>query len=104
MVGGVSRDVQSSGKILPHQRGYNARMNKLSTSVLGKTGFKVSVLGFGAAPAAYLNAQDNEIKLLNELLDNGMNLIDTAASYPGSEESIGTHFGKRRKDYVLVSK
>jgi aryl-alcohol dehydrogenase-like predicted oxidoreductase len=43
-------------------------------------------------------------EILNTLLDRGVNLIDTAASYRGSEEAIGEAVGHRRDDYVLVSK
>ena len=43
-------------------------------------------------------------EILNTLLDQGVNLIDTAASYSGSEEVIGEAIGHRRDDYVLVSK
>jgi aryl-alcohol dehydrogenase-like predicted oxidoreductase len=72
---------------------------------LGKTNLKVSALGFGGAPAAYTDTQAvDAAKLVNELLDAGMNLIDTATSYPGSEPFIGDHLSHRRKDYVLVSK
>jgi aryl-alcohol dehydrogenase-like predicted oxidoreductase len=71
----------------------------------GKTGFQVSVLGFGAAPAAYLKADRERVaKMLNDLIDNGMNLVDTAASYPGSEEFLGEAISHRRRDFVLVSK
>jgi aryl-alcohol dehydrogenase-like predicted oxidoreductase len=71
----------------------------------GKTGFQVSVLGFGAAPAAYLKADRDRITtMLNDLIDKGMNFIDTAASYPGSEEFLGEAISHRRKDFVLVSK
>ena len=71
----------------------------------GKTGLKVSALGFGAAPAAFLKAErDQTAKLINDLLDNGVNLIDTAASYPGSEEFLGEYFSARRNDFILVSK
>ena len=50
----------------------------------GRTGFEVTQLGFGAAPAAYLAAeQERAAKAINQLLDAGMNLIDTAAGYPG---------------------
>ncbi|HTL28171.1 MAG TPA: aldo/keto reductase [Tepidisphaeraceae bacterium] len=72
---------------------------------LGKTGFQVSVLGFGAAPAAYLAAdRERTATMLTDLLDRGMNFIDTAASYPGSEEFLGETISHRRKDFVLVSK
>jgi aryl-alcohol dehydrogenase-like predicted oxidoreductase len=72
---------------------------------LGKTGFSVSELGFGAAPTAYLKTEAAEAAaMLNALLDHGLNLIDTATSYPGSQAFIGQHLSNRRKDFVLVSK
>jgi aryl-alcohol dehydrogenase-like predicted oxidoreductase len=71
----------------------------------GRTGLEVSVLGFGAAPAAFLHTERTRAAgVVNELLDAGVNLIDTAASYPGSEEFLGEFFSHRRKDFVLVSK
>jgi aryl-alcohol dehydrogenase-like predicted oxidoreductase len=42
--------------------------------------------------------------ILNLLLDSGVNLIDTAASYQGSEELIAQAIGHRRAQYTLVSK
>jgi aryl-alcohol dehydrogenase-like predicted oxidoreductase len=77
-------------------------MNKTS---LGKTGLQVSPIGFGGAPAAYLAADRQRCtSMLNKLLDAGMNVLDTAASYPGSERFIGDHLSARRKDYVIISK
>lgn len=71
----------------------------------GKTGLSVSPLGFGAAPVAYLQAdRDRATKVLNELLDSGVNLLDTAASYPGSEEFLGQTIMHRRSEFILVSK
>ena len=71
----------------------------------GNTGFDVSPLGFGSAPIGYLNAeQDRASAILNLMLDAGVNLIDTAASYPGSESLIGKAIGHRRGEFVLVSK
>jgi aryl-alcohol dehydrogenase-like predicted oxidoreductase len=71
----------------------------------GKTGLKLSALGFGGAPVGYLETDRRQVtKILNTLLDRGVNLIDTAASYRGSEEAIGEAIGHRREDYVLVSK
>ena len=75
------------------------------TRTLGRTGFDVSVLGFGAAPVAYLDTERRRAaQVLTYLLDAGVNLIDTAASYPGSEEFLGEFFAARRDDFVLVSK
>src|SRR5262245_57837969 len=71
----------------------------------GRTGLMVSPLGFGAAPIGYLGVERERIaKILNFLLDRGMNVIDTAASYPGSEAAIGETVGSRREQLVLVSK
>ncbi|MEA2736400.1 MAG: hypothetical protein QOE14_2851 [Humisphaera sp.] len=71
----------------------------------GRTGLEVSVLGFGAAPIGYL-ATDRKrtADILNFLLDQGVNVIDTAASYKNSEELIGEAIATRRKEFVLVSK
>ena len=71
----------------------------------GRTGLQVSALGFGAAPIGYLKTeQDRVANILNVLLDAGVNVLDTAASYPGSEELIGKSVGHRRSEYVLISK
>ena len=71
----------------------------------GKTGLVVSPLGFGGAPAAYLAAErQRTASMINKLLDAGMNVIDTAASYPGSERFIGENLAHRREDFVLISK
>ncbi len=77
----------------------------MQTSIFGSTGFSVSPLGFGAAPVGYLKTDQERItRILNLLLDAGVNLIDTAASYPGSEQAIAKAVGHRRKEFVLVSK
>lgn len=71
----------------------------------GSTGFSITPLGFGGAPVGYLKTeQDRVTRILNLMLDAGVNLIDTAASYPGSEKAIATAVGHRRKEFVLVSK
>jgi len=73
--------------------------------ILGKTGLSVSVLGFGSAPIGFLKTDESAAsKLLNGLLDSGINVIDTAAMYQGAEELIGRAIGHRRGDFVLVSK
>ena len=43
-------------------------------------------------------------RLLNAVLDAGVNLIDTARGYGLSEERIGRHIAHRRNDYVLSTK
>lgn len=71
----------------------------------GKTGFDVTRLGFGAAPIGYLGTEQEKVRrLLDEVLDAGVNFIDTAACYPGSEEMLGRTVSDRRDDYILASK
>jgi aryl-alcohol dehydrogenase-like predicted oxidoreductase len=71
----------------------------------GRTGLSVSSLGFGGGPIGNLKTDQEKVaNILNFLLDNGVNVIDTAASYQGSEVLIGDTIGHRRKDYVLISK
>jgi aryl-alcohol dehydrogenase-like predicted oxidoreductase len=71
----------------------------------GKTDMNVSVLGFGGSEIGYESASLSTVsKLLNEALDAGLNVIDTAECYVASEELIGAAIGKRRNDYYLFTK
>lgn len=72
---------------------------------LGRTGFEVSALGFGGGPVGFLGTEQQQVtNIVNLLLDSGVNFIDTAAGYPGSEEALGNAVSHRRDEYVLVSK
>lgn len=72
---------------------------------LGKTDMDVSVLGFGGSEIGYERASSATVKkLLNEALDAGLNVIDTAECYVTSEELIGAAVGARRGDYYLFTK
>jgi aryl-alcohol dehydrogenase-like predicted oxidoreductase len=72
---------------------------------LGKTDMNVSVLGLGGSEIGYEHiALTAAKKLLNDALDAGLNLFDTAECYAISEELIGEAVGKRRKDYYLLTK
>jgi aryl-alcohol dehydrogenase-like predicted oxidoreductase len=42
--------------------------------------------------------------LLNQVLDSGINFIDTSPDYGRSEERIGQHLSGRRGDFILASK
>jgi aryl-alcohol dehydrogenase-like predicted oxidoreductase len=71
----------------------------------GMTGLKVTALGFGAGMTGTETLTDKEAKyLLNSVIDNGINLIDTARSYGLSEERIGKHLSKRRSEFILSTK
>ena len=71
----------------------------------GRTGLMVSRLGFGGAPIGFLATErDESARLLHLLLDRGVNVIDTAAMYRGSESAIGDAIAHRRGEFTLVSK
>lgn len=72
---------------------------------LGCTGLRVSALGFGAMHINDERTTEAEAgALLNQVLDLGINLIDTARGYGLSEERIGRHLAHRRADFVLSTK
>lgn len=71
----------------------------------GDTGLTVSALGFGAANLGDPRIEDSHAgRMLNEVLDLGINLIDTARAYGLSEERIGKHISHRRSEFVLSTK
>jgi aryl-alcohol dehydrogenase-like predicted oxidoreductase len=77
----------------------------METRVLGKTGLRVGVLGFGGAEIGFEHATQAEVnQLLNSALDAGLNVIDTAAMYRTSEELIGEAVGHRRGQFLLFTK
>jgi hypothetical protein len=71
----------------------------------GKSGLKVTPLGLGGAEIGFSDTSQEEAdRILNGLLDEGINVIDTAACYGNSEELIGNAVSHRRDDYVLITK
>jgi aryl-alcohol dehydrogenase-like predicted oxidoreductase len=87
---------------LAHEVPYDAGM---TNNPFGKTGHDVSKLGFGSAPIGWLNAeQERASAIMNLMLDAGVNLIDTGASYPGAEQMIAKAIGHRRGEFFIVSK
>lgn len=72
---------------------------------LGHTGLHVSALGFGAMHIHDERTSEAEAgALLNQVLDAGINLIDTARGYGLSEARIGRHLAHRRAEFVLSTK
>ena len=81
----------------------------LPTRRLGRTGTDVTILGYGAMelrgePRGPAVTDEDAGRLLNAVLDAGINLIDTSVDYGRSEELIGRYVGHRRDEYFLASK
>ncbi|WP_326911444.1 aldo/keto reductase [Sedimentibacter sp. MB31-C6] len=60
----------------------------MEKKLLGNTGMKVSVIGFGGIPIQRVN-QDEATKIILECKNKGINFIDTARGYTISEGYIG---------------
>lgn len=69
---------------------------------LGRTGLRVSVLGFGAAVMRAIPYQE-AAHLLTYALDHGITYFDTAPGYGDSEVKLGS-LAPRRDEYVLATK
>ena len=77
----------------------------IPTSTLGRTGEKVTKLGFGAMELRSRRLDPIAVdRLLNTVLDEGINLIDTSPDYGASEEHIGRAISHRRDEYFLATK
>jgi aryl-alcohol dehydrogenase-like predicted oxidoreductase len=81
----------------------------METRPLGRTGEEVSVLGYGAMELRGQRSGpvvDDEVagRLLNLVLDGGINIIDTSIDYGRSEELIGRYVSHRRNEFILATK
>jgi predicted aldo/keto reductase-like oxidoreductase len=70
---------------------------------LGKTGWEISVIGFGGIKLPLISQRECEI-LLNKAIDGGISFVDTADCYGDSEEKIGLALRGRRKEFYLSTK
>jgi len=82
---------------------------------LGSTALSLCPIAFGAfkigrnqkikyAQSYDLPSDADVDRLLNGVLDLGINLIDTAPAYGSSEERIGQHISHRRREFYLSTK
>lgn len=72
-------------------------------TVLGKTGLKISRLGFGGIPIQRIDAEGTA-ELIDRMVEEGINYIDTARAYTVSEEYLGKALKGRREKFVLATK
>ena len=71
--------------------------------ILGKTGLKISRLGFGGIPIQRIDAAGTR-KLMHQLMEAGVNYIDTARGYTVSEEYLGEALEGIREHFILATK
>lgn len=71
--------------------------------ILGKTGLKISRLGLGGIPIQRIDAEGTRT-LLHQMMEKGVNYIDTARGYTVSEEYLGYALEGIRDKFVLATK
>ena len=71
--------------------------------VLGKTGLKISRLGFGGIPIQRIDAAGTR-KLMLQMKEAGINYIDTARGYTVSESFLGEALEGIRGDFIIATK
>src|SRR5215510_3482499 len=86
-------------------------MADLPRRILGRTGLRVTTLGFGALELRGMVAgvgrsltPDQPERILQAVLDAGINYIDVAVDYGEAEDHIGRCIAGRRDEFFLASK
>lgn len=85
----------------------HAQTEAFPTRVLGRTGIRVPILGFGSGSRFLMyKEEDAALRALNRAIDLGIRYLDTAHDYGGgkSEERIGRMMPSRRGEVVLATK
>lgn len=70
---------------------------------LGRTGLRVSVIGFGGIPIQRVPLGDAKA-IINRALDLGINFFDTARAYTDSESKLGAALKFRRGEAIIATK
>ena len=71
--------------------------------ILGKTNIYVNRVGFGGIPIQRITQEETN-KVIDELVNNKINFIDTARAYTISEEYIGNAIEGRREKFFIATK
>lgn len=84
-------------------------MPDLPKRTLGRTGLEVTTLGYGSmelrgVPRGRDVTDEQAERILNAVLDAGINFIDTSIDYGMAEGRIGRYIAHRRSEYFLASK
>ena len=70
--------------------------------ILGKTGLKISRLGFGGIPIQRIDAAGTRALML-QMKEAGINYIDTARGYTVSEAFLGEAREGIREDFIIAT-
>ncbi len=77
----------------------------LPTRALGRTKANVTILGLGTAPIGEARLEiPTAVKIFGEVMDRGVNYIDTARIYGIAEQALGQLVPQRRDKLFLVTK
>ena len=71
--------------------------------ILGKSGLRISRLGFGGIPIQRIDGEGTK-RLMEQLMAEGVNYIDTARAYTVSEEYLGYALQGIRQNFILATK
>jgi predicted aldo/keto reductase-like oxidoreductase len=86
-------------------RGAESGSSDLPMRVLGRTGAKVTILGLGTAPIGEARVEvPLAAKIFAEVIDRGVNYVDTARGYGIAEEALSHVLPTRRDKVFLVTK
>ncbi len=100
----------AAGLMVPSVPVFGAMRESVEYRRLGRTNLQVSVVGFGSLSIGLAGTEQHRVsQLLNQALDGGLNMIDTAECYGHPDKNhaeilIGNAIGSRRDEYVLSSK
>lgn len=70
---------------------------------LGKTGLKVSLMGFGGIPIQRVSREEAK-EIIDRAIERGINFFDSARAYTDSESKIGEAVKDKRDKIILASK
>ena len=71
--------------------------------ILGKTGLKVSALGFGGIPIQRVTAEE-AVSIVGLAIEKGITFFDSARGYTDSESKIGQAIRGKRDRVILATK
>jgi hypothetical protein len=96
----------ASGMLASHVQAADVS-SSLPTRILGRTGMRVPIIGFGSGSRFLMYEQEDQaLEALNRAIDLGITYIDTAHAYGEgrSEERIGRLMTARRREVTLATK